>query len=293
MSIDGGATGHLDMPLGPPTPDSLREVLRSSPAAALVLDARTGGIQVISPSGRSLLERPGAGPLTIWLRDLALTSARREDIATLRTWVGPTVAGAVTVSCAPIRYHGQDCVMVVLHELPAALVDPHPSMPSTTAEAASDEAASSSADDVAVLDSECAMFTLDVLGRVDSWNHAAQRVTGFAAEEVIAFDTGIFHPPAARLAGDPHRALTRAYRIGEHRAEGWLLHADGSPLWAETTTIALRDPNGRLCGFGIVIKDLTRRRRLAGRTARPPRQMRPVRPRTGPPVPAQRRTPPS
>jgi PAS domain S-box-containing protein len=279
MNDDGGATGHLERPLEPPAGDALPEVLNSSPAATLVVDAEDGLIYVISPAGSSLLSRPGAEVLADWLTQLATEPHRRTDTATLRTWTlqpgpdGRCDPGAVSVSCLPIRYRGRDCVLLVLHELASSAAGsttgtPAPPLPT-----------------VGVLDEISAAFTLDILGRVDSWNCAAQRIMGFAAEEIIGADTGTFYPPTTRLAGEPHQALTRAYRTGEHRAEGWRMRADGSPMWAETTTIALRDPQDRLAGFGVVVRDLTTRRRVGPRIPGPAAR-RPTSRRT---VPTQRR----
>ena len=246
MNDAGTTTGQLQMPLGPPTGEGLPEVLHSSPAATLVVDTTDGVVRVISPAGTGLLTRPWAEPLVRWLTDLATAPQRCTDTATLRTWTVPAGAErpaeaqavtAVSVSCLPIRFRARECVMFILHELVSA-----PSAP--------------------IPDATCAAFTLDVHGRVDSWSPAATRITGYSSQDVIGSDMSVFFSSTSRAAGEPHQGLTRAYRTGDHRTQGWRLRADNAPIWAEVTTVALRDSQHRLAGFGVLIRDLTARHRL-------------------------------
>ena len=111
-------------------------------------------------------------------------------------------------------------------------------------------------------DASRAVFTLDAVGRIDSWGRTAERLTGFIAGVVIGSDTTLLHPAPARLAGEPHRTLTEAYRNGEHRSEGWRLRGDGRAIWAEVVTCSLHDGLDRLVGFATAMHDLTAHGRL-------------------------------
>ena len=43
---------------------------------------------------------------------------------------------------------------------------------------------------------------------------------------------------------------------GRYEEEGWRVRKDGSQYWASVVITALRDENGRLCGFAKVIRDI-------------------------------------
>ncbi|HYV48016.1 MAG TPA: PAS domain S-box protein [Myxococcaceae bacterium] len=107
-----------------------------------------------------------------------------------------------------------------------------------------------------------AIFMLDPAGRVATWNAGAERIKGWRAEEIIGRHFSRFYPPADVLAGKPAMELEGAGREGRFEDEGWRLRKDGSRFWANVVITALRDPSGRLTGFGKVTRDLTERHRL-------------------------------
>src|SRR3954471_3312910 len=115
--IDEGATEQAT-PFGAPGGDVLPDVLHGSPAATLVVDVSDGVVHVISPAAVDLLGRPGAWALRHWLADLAASPPGRTAPATWRPWTEPAGADgdltAVSVTCLPITYRGQDCTMFVL-----------------------------------------------------------------------------------------------------------------------------------------------------------------------------------
>jgi PAS domain S-box-containing protein len=106
-----------------------------------------------------------------------------------------------------------------------------------------------------------AIFLLDPDGRVTSWNPGAQRIKGYAAEEIIGRHFSVFYPPEADPAGKTAVELRVAAAEGRYEEEGWRVRKDGSRLWASVLITALRDPDGRLVGFTKVTRDLTERRR--------------------------------
>jgi PAS domain S-box-containing protein len=107
-----------------------------------------------------------------------------------------------------------------------------------------------------------AIFMLDPTGRVATWNAGAERIKGYQAQEIIGQHFSRFYPPAAVLAGKPDHELEVAGREGRFEDEGWRLRRDGTRFWANVVITALRDPSGRLTGFGKVTRDLTERHRL-------------------------------
>src|ERR1041384_7016242 len=103
---------------------------------------------------------------------------------------------------------------------------------------------------------EYAIFALDPGGRVASWNPGAQRLKGYAADEILGEHFSRFYPPEvprAKVEGE----LEIAVREGQFRDEGWRVRKDGSRFWADVTITPMRGPDGAVLGFAKVTRDLT------------------------------------
>ena len=105
-----------------------------------------------------------------------------------------------------------------------------------------------------------AFIMLDPTGHVKTWNAGAERTEGFSASEIIGESFERFYCENAVAAGKPLEFLERARREGRARDEGWCRREDGSIFWAERVLSAIRDAEGWLLGFGLVMHDLTERR---------------------------------
>src|SRR5215203_2429814 len=105
-----------------------------------------------------------------------------------------------------------------------------------------------------------AIFALDVSGHVLSWNAGAERLKGYAAEEIIGRHFSTFYPPERIAEGFPTHELAVAAREGRFEDEGWRVRKDGSRFWANVVITALRDESGALVGYAKVTRDLTARR---------------------------------
>ena len=105
-----------------------------------------------------------------------------------------------------------------------------------------------------------AIFALDKEGHVASWNIGAQRVMGYAAEEIIGQHFGIFYRPDERRVGAPNRAMESAIQLGKHTIEGWLIRKDGTLAFITGTLSSVQDDAGNLIGFANVLRDATERR---------------------------------
>ena len=102
---------------------------------------------------------------------------------------------------------------------------------------------------------------LDVNGVVASWNAGAQRIKGYAANEIIGRHFSTFYPADARQSGWPEHELQVAAETGRFFDEGWRIRKDGTSFWAAVTITALRDSQGRLIGFAKLTRDLTGQKR--------------------------------
>jgi PAS domain S-box-containing protein len=105
-----------------------------------------------------------------------------------------------------------------------------------------------------------AIFMLDVNGKVASWNIGAQRIKGYAADEILGQHFSIFYPPEVKATGWPQHELQVATETGSFNDEGWRVRRDGTMLWAQVTITALKDDFGRLLGFAKLTRDLTERK---------------------------------
>jgi PAS domain S-box-containing protein len=105
-----------------------------------------------------------------------------------------------------------------------------------------------------------AIFMLDPLGRIVSWNTGAARLKGYTANEIIGKHFSVFYPQEDLDARKPERELEVASKVGRLEDEGWRLRKDGSRFWANVVITALRDESGTLVGFAKVTRDLTERR---------------------------------
>jgi PAS domain S-box-containing protein len=104
-----------------------------------------------------------------------------------------------------------------------------------------------------------AIFMLDPGGHITTWNAGAERIKGYAPQEVIGRHFSMFYTPEDRDAGLPQRLLAQAARDGKVETEGWRLRRDGSRFWGMIVIDAIRDEEGRLIGFAKVTRDMTER----------------------------------
>ena len=89
-----------------------------------------------------------------------------------------------------------------------------------------------------------AIFMLDPEGRVTTWNRGAERIHGFAAEEIVGQHFSRFHVPGALAAQQASELLELAEARERLEDEGWRIRKDGAKFWADVIITALREPAG-------------------------------------------------
>ena len=105
-----------------------------------------------------------------------------------------------------------------------------------------------------------AIFVLDAGGHIRSWNPGAQRLKGYAEDEIVGKHFSIFYPQEDVERGKPACELEVASATGRVEDEGWRIRKDGSRFWANVVITALRDEGNALIGFAKITRDLTARR---------------------------------
>ncbi|HEX2670212.1 MAG TPA: PAS domain S-box protein, partial [Polyangiaceae bacterium] len=103
--------------------------------------------------------------------------------------------------------------------------------------------------------SDYAIFVLDPQGHVASWNAGATRIKGYAAKEIVGQHFSKFYRPEDRWKCAVE--LETAAREGRVEDVGWRVRKDGSLFWADVVITCLRDPAGRIVGYGKVTRDLS------------------------------------
>ena len=106
-----------------------------------------------------------------------------------------------------------------------------------------------------------AIIMLSPDGRVESWNEGARRIEGYRAEEILGRHFSVFYTEGDVKSGHPESELRTAASEGRHEEEGIRVRKDGSRFWASVIVAALRDENGNLRGFSMVVRDVTERKR--------------------------------
>jgi PAS domain S-box-containing protein len=110
--------------------------------------------------------------------------------------------------------------------------------------------------------SDYAIVMLDPEGCVMSWNTGAERIKGFATEEIVGVHFARFYRKDEVECGKPQHALDLAALNGRFEDEGWRVRKDGSTFWANEVFTAIRDQAGVLRGFAKLTRDLTERNKV-------------------------------
>jgi PAS domain S-box-containing protein len=107
-----------------------------------------------------------------------------------------------------------------------------------------------------------AIFMLDPKGHIASWNAAAERISGYPAEEVLGKPLAFLFPPDLLERGEPRRRLEETVKHGGFTAEARFFRKDGSPIILRSTHTSLFDELGAPSGFAIVTHDITEQRQM-------------------------------
>ncbi len=183
-------------------------------------------------------------------RGLEAISALGEDLTTfehhLPAFPGEDASRIVRVTLAPVRDSEQQVLYVF-----AQVQD-------ISAQRAAEDDLRRSEENFRLLVTavgEYAIFMLDVEGNVISWNSGAQRIKGYAANEIIGRPFRVFYPPEEQATGHPEHNLEVSLREGKFAEEGWRVRKDGNRFWASVVISPVYDDAGGHIGFAKVTRD--------------------------------------
>ncbi|HEY7183508.1 MAG TPA: PAS domain S-box protein, partial [Blastocatellia bacterium] len=105
-----------------------------------------------------------------------------------------------------------------------------------------------------------AVIGVDLEGRILSWSAGAEKLFGYAKEEVVEKLISILFTPEDRESGAPKRELENARTRGSAEDFRWQMKEDGSRFWASGFLNPLRDEAGSLIGYVKVVHDATEKK---------------------------------
>ena len=102
-----------------------------------------------------------------------------------------------------------------------------------------------------------ALLLLNPDAVIVAWLAGAEHVLGYSAAEVVGRPfTFLFTPEDVARGLDAHE-LAVARSVGKAEDDRGQVRKDGTRLWATGILTALKDPAGRVVGFGKVLRDRT------------------------------------
>jgi PAS domain S-box-containing protein len=108
-----------------------------------------------------------------------------------------------------------------------------------------------------------ALYMLSPAGIVTNWNAGAERIKGYAHDEIVGQHFSRFYTEEDRLTDAPSRGLSIAAKEGRYENEGWRVRKDGTRFWAHVVVDAIHDDKGTLIGFAKITRDITEKRAAA------------------------------
>ncbi len=115
--------------------------------------------------------------------------------------------------------------------------------------------------------SDDAIVSKDTDGRILSWNHAAERMYGYSAEEAVGRSIRLIVPPD-RQGEEDHvlASIRRGARIDHF--ETVRLRKDGTTVPISLTVSPIRDASGAVIGASKIARDISERQRAEAAAAR-------------------------
>ena len=108
------------------------------------------------------------------------------------------------------------------------------------------------------------VLSLDLDGRIMTWNPGAERLYGYTAAEMIGHRTDVLIPADQHDAVHKLRAaLARGERTEEYQADR--VRKDGTAITVVATTVPIADETGTITGISVLVRDISAQERAAAR----------------------------
>ena len=104
---------------------------------------------------------------------------------------------------------------------------------------------------------DIAIVFLDAAGDIEWFSHGAERLFGYAADEMLGQPIARLFTPEDMANGVPDLERAIAAHDGTSEDDRWMQRKDGSRLWASGAVVALRDEQRQVVGYGKMLRDRT------------------------------------
>jgi PAS domain S-box-containing protein len=102
-------------------------------------------------------------------------------------------------------------------------------------------------------------FTLDITGKIISSNLEAVNITGYEEWEAIGRHFSMFYTEQDRTANLPTQDLAKAKLDNKVTFTAWRVKKRNVTFWAQVTMACLKDSDGFVTGYKMILKDQTHR----------------------------------
>lgn len=104
---------------------------------------------------------------------------------------------------------------------------------------------------------EYAIIATDLHRRVTYWNPGAERLLGYADEEILGQPADLIFTPEDRVREIPLREAMTAIREGRAADERWHIRKDGVRFFGSGVMMSMHDPAGEVVGLVKIFRDQT------------------------------------
>ena len=106
---------------------------------------------------------------------------------------------------------------------------------------------------------EYALVQLDPELRFTSWNPGAERIFGYSSKEALGKPFSLLLSPEDREDQISCMEISSLEGSGRNEETRWLVHKDGTRIWARWVTEPIRKKDGQITGLAKVLHDETER----------------------------------
>src|SRR5687767_4971064 len=108
-----------------------------------------------------------------------------------------------------------------------------------------------------------AIFLLDQDGRINKWSTSAQKIFGYQADEIQGRHVSVLSRSSEGDSAVTNGELEMAAAHGRFEDVGWRFRKDQTQFWADCVICPIRDDQGHLQGFSLLVRDITERKKAA------------------------------
>ena len=162
--------------------------------------------------------------------------------------LGGSGPGPRVLSCSLLKL-GDDCLMAVLQDVTKEVEQERQLKQNEALFAA-----------LAAGVKDFALLTLDVHGKIDTWNMSGTRQTGFEAAAVLGCHMDVLYHADGAQPGLAAEQVIAAAHEGWSLREARCVRRDGQRYWCQILVSAREGEAGAIVGYSVVMRDVTERR---------------------------------